>query len=101
MRSQIEEENEIIKNRIINNFSKDFISKYHRDVNLDIIVRLLMMGQNPYEIIERLISNQVDLINCLNDFIDRMPPKTIIVPKDLIFGMDENKPIGFIFKKEK
>jgi hypothetical protein len=30
-----------------------------------------------------------------------MPPKTIIVPKDLIFGMDENKPIGFIFKKEK
>lgn len=75
-----QEEYQKKREEIINNFTQGFIDKtYDNNALTMAIIESLIRNENPYNIIEKLVINQDNLIKKLNEVITNSPMPPIIL----------------------
>ncbi len=71
------------REEIINNFTQGFIDKtYDNNAYTMAIIESLIRNENPYNIIEKLVINQDNLIKKLNEVITNSPMPPIILKSE-------------------
>jgi hypothetical protein len=79
----MEEQFEEKRKEVLAKFNPEFIQKYLlHDATFHHVYNLLLSDTNPYRIIELLIENRKEMMDKLEEFVNRMPSDRMIMTQE-------------------